>query len=477
MNLKFEFVLIVFIFSIFLVSANGLYVNPPSFSVNKSFGVNKQIIFSIKNEEPFSFYNISFEDNSVIYMSKISELTSGNEVNVTATINTENNFNGNVKIKGFYIANIGPGNETYTIDVDFNEGLSRCDFSAVKGDSVTWINLVTDEIKLRNEDTKEYVTTILEGGSYTTHFSNPETFRYSFYRRGYRFTDICDITVLDDQGLINDPNLDAQLNLDIKLVYDPTNIEVVVLERNYSMDFFGSSEGVLTIKNIGSKTAKNVNLAGDWFSFNYNNFDINTGDTKVVTYTIEPNIYDTNSTNKTYEKNITISGNFDTRNELIDIFINYAEIGGDYNYTNGTSGFMALIEQYCNAHPEVCNPKPRIIYKNIDNSTPEEFNVTFEVSQVSDMFSYMFEIFDYIKTSMNYVKEGRTERDVQVNSTNSKVDNLESLIIEEKESREKNNTTVAWVAAIIIFIFVVVLLVLIIFQYKKINRLKKYDIT
>ena len=458
------------------ISANGLtIISNSSIALNKTINVDKAISFSLKNEEPFTFYNITFETNDIISMPKIDILNSGETLNITAVVTTNEDFNNILRLKGFYEANLGTGTPTnYDITVDFNEGLSKCDFSIIKGDSVNWQNLVNDEVRLRNEDTMEYINTILQNGSYQTNFDTPEVFRYAFYRRGYLFTNICTITVLDNVGLINDPNLDAILDLNVNVNYEPTTIATTFLETSYSMDFYRNQEGAFTVKNTGTKVAKNIQLSGDWFSFSKNSFDLDIDESKVVVYTISPAIFNTSETNQSYNKNLTISGNFNSVIKNFDIFINYAEIDENFNYSNGSSGLTYLIDQYCKDHPDICSPEPRIIYRNADNDT-NSFNVSFEQGQFKDFISLVFDTLDEIKVALNYFKSDKEFYSSQINTTNSKISALEVSINQEKLSRETNTDNSFFILLILSIVAVAILFGFIVWLLAKNKRAKKYD--
>tara|TARA_Y100000034_G_C6908083_1_gene422068 strand:- start:5275 stop:6720 length:1446 start_codon:yes stop_codon:yes gene_type:complete len=348
-----------------IVSANGLtLINQTSFDVNKTFNINKNITFQLKNEEPVIFKNINFEENTYIAMNKIDNLSSGSTINVTATIISDSDFSGTVKLKGFYESQLGSQNLTHFINVSYTNGLTKCDFSITKGDSINWNNLInisTGDIKLMNAETLQEVTTISYGTNYSQIFETPISFPYYFSRYGFRFTDICTITVLDTSGLINDPNLDALITLDIEVEYEVTDMELTVLTTNYSMTPSQTKEDILSVKNIGSNIAKNIKLSGEWILFSTNNFDLDPGESKNIGYTIVPNILLTNETNKTHLKNISIEGNFLTLEKNISIFIHYMNLGNSSEISASLKELMEnyaeIIKAYCNDYPdeEVCS--------------------------------------------------------------------------------------------------------------------------
>lgn len=454
-----------------LVSANGLNIvsNITTFNMNKTYNQDKSITFTIKNEEPFSFYNITFKDNDIITMSRINELTSGNSKEVTATVKTNNDFNGDIEIIGYFESQLGIQNKSYNITVTTADGLEVCDFSIVKGDKVTWFNKIPDEIRLKNMNA-DYVTTIEKNGSYTTTFDEPEIFEYAFYRRGSLYTDICQITVLDDVGYVNDPNLNEIITLNIDMKYEETTIQATLFTDNFTLNFLESADDVIIIKNTGTKVARNIKLSGDWFTFNKNNFDLDPDKSTVVVYNIKelkPGITNTTNTNKTYDKNITITGNFDKVVKHLDVFIKYAEIGE--NYTSGETWEQEL-KNKCEDDPDywLC-PKTRIVYRDI-NDTLLRFNVTYEQEQCEQMTSLMFDKMDGEDEIYNYMKRVITDLNQTIQTMSSKVNNLETNIIAEKTLREeqKNNLDYVWFfIAVGLLIVALIAIVFLVYRQKK----------
>jgi len=466
--------------SISFVSANGLnIINNPTFNVNKTIGVNEIITFEIKNEEPFTFYNISFEDNPRISMPIISQLNSGETINVSATIFGDEDFVGGIKIRGFYQANLGASNESYEVEVDYYDGLSLCDLSIIKGDSITWRWVGNGEVKMKNTDTNVDITPISEGGNYTSKFNTPGVLNYAFFWMGFMFTDVCTINTLDDTGIINNPELDESLSINLKVNYEPTTIQTNVLERKYSIGFLDSPEGVITLTNTGSNIAKKVKLEGDWFNFNKNEFDIAVGGTTIVIYNlreIKPGIYDTNHTNKTYIKNISISGNFGTINEEFEVFLNFAEIDDNYNPGNGSGGLRDIFDQYCIENPEICDPEPRIIYRNIGNNSDNEFNVSFGQEQVKSIFAYLYTLGGNLNTALNVFKSDKDSWNVYANDTNVRVGRLEQMYLEDRVDKEGNVNWIFFGITTSLLTIIIVLVVIFLLRLIKKKRIKKRDI-
>lgn len=317
--------LLIGIFMIGFISANGLtIINNNDISINKTYTQDKTFSLTIKNEEAFKFYNITIKE-SLVDLPKF-DLEPGQNKTVQVTIDTDNNYNGVLTILGNYQSNLGASNETEIIYIDYQNGFDRCNLNIIKGDRIIWMNNVLDEIKLVNEDTGVDIGIILEGQNYTRQFSYPEEFDYYASRIGLRFTEICHINVMDDSGFVHNSEYDDILNFKLNILYPSTTLDVRLLKNNYTINFNGKKEDIMTIENTGTKVAKNIHIEGEWMTFNKNDFDLNAGDSINVGYTIEPDVFQTEQTNKTYNHTLKVTGNFETINKPMNIFVPYEKI-------------------------------------------------------------------------------------------------------------------------------------------------------
>lgn len=435
---RFNLVYIVFCLLLltFLVSANGLTITENSdIKLNKTINQDITVTFKLKNEEPFTFYNITLSDETEAKIGRIDKIDSGEEKVITMIVTTNTDLsNIQLRVIGFYYSNLGRPNNTYEVDVRYNEGLSVCDMSIVEGDKVIWNNLVNGDIILRNSDTGNDVTTILKNTSYKSIFDSPQTFRYHFLRMGYQFTDVCQISVLDDTGLINNPDYDDFITLSVDVEYLPTTMNKINTKNNYSMTFLGEQEGVLSLTNTGSNLAKNVFLSGGWFDFSVNNFDLEPGYTKNVPYTIRiyPRLTNSSQTDMWYKKNVTITGNFDTLQEEFDIFVEYANIN---EFTNSSEDLQEFVKAFCKANPEVCDIEPEIVYKII-NGSDSSINVSVGYEVLKGVLGGIIESMD-----SNDIKYNRLVEDMS--TLIEKMQNLEAngQLTKDKISKIEENST------------------------------------
>lgn len=472
-KILFLFLGILFI-SLTLVSSQGLViVGDNTININKTNGIDKSITLNLQNQESYSFYNVSIETNSYVSSSKILEIPSGQSKNITLNFQSNNDFNGELRIKGVYKSQLGMLNETHNIDVNYNSGLSRCDFSIVQGDNVIWKNTHPYAIvKLINANTYSEITQLSPNQTYSEKFQTPMSFRYYFERYGIKFTDVCTISVLDTSGSINNPDYDVILHLNLKILYPSTNLIITILDRNYTISPFNSGEDFLKIKNNGTSIAKNIHLSGEWFSFSDNNFDLNGGESKTIKYTITPQITNTNQTNKNYTKNIEISGNLETKTESFTISIPYQIInegvGGGTSLLERVQTYAEVVISYCNDNPdeEFCDNlfKTIVVGSQGNQSTPE-----------IELFKAFIDFMDKQEQQNALMKRSQ---DLVVNSTlnaENRTTSIENQLDEIDKQNNRNNVGNIFFSMTILFIFVCGGLIFFIRHYKKKNTQKSKE--
>jgi len=239
------------------------------------------------------------------------------------------------------------------------------------------------------------------------------------------------------------------------------------------MDFLTNQEGVILIKNIGNKIAKNINITSDWFRFNSNNFDLEIGQSKTVNYVIIPQISSTEDTNKSYNKSLFITGNFNTVTQNFSIFINYANIG-DIIGSNGTNSLFNLIEIFCKQNPTICNAEPIIIYKNINNSD-QYFNVTYGITQVNGIYDFLFDFNDAVTDSMTDLKEETTNVKSEVDNMKQDVSSIRVDISSIAERLSVFSSTITYIIILIGVITISGILVFLIIRQKRKNILNSVE--
>ncbi len=369
-----KFCVLVLIMTVGFVSANGLNLQDNTIQVDKTNGVEKYFNITILNQETFKFHNITAK-GGVISFDKF-DLDSGASKTLEVKVEVDNDFNGEVKIVGDYYTELGSSNETFTVEVGA-EGIDSnvCNLDLIQGDTMIWNNNLGGDIKIRNINTGEYIATIFGGSQYQDTFLTALEMDYQIYKTGLPFSQICHLNIRPTSGFVHSSNYDTILNLDVNIIYEPTEVVGLFLTDDYTLEYNSEVNDLFKITNTGSKIAKEIKLSGDWFEFTENNFDLGVGASKNIGYKLKPFIYETSQTNKTYNKTIKIEGNFGTVEKGIIVFIGHRNLGGiagDITYDEELLENMVLF--FCEKNPDKC-PTTGITPNSSNN------NVTFEINE------------------------------------------------------------------------------------------------
>lgn len=447
-----------------LVSASGLVVQNIS-QITKIADSDYLFYLNITNADTVPFYNIFLDDSTGLDLSyiQIPTLSPGQTTSIPVTIRSNINYNGFLRIKGYYnSSSVGHTPTTTTVNV-YPYYSIPCSFSIIVGDSVTFINKLTTTINLRDSaGTPIDGGTLSSNSSVTKLYSSPNTYSYRWYVSQWGFPEVCDISVLSDTGLVNSPEKDGLLNLDLRVIYNPTNISTNLLVNNYNLNFYDSDDGLISIINIGNYQAKNVTLVGEWLQdFSLNNFDLDVNKTKVISYKVKPNIYYTNQTNKTYIKNLKITGNFNNVFLNFSIFINYGEIN-----TNVSSNSSDFLNWVCTNFPQFCTPQ--IIYKYVTGNENSTTKVPITDEQWRQYNLDQQILTEDMETALNYFKESITSVVDSQTAINTKVDTLSSQYTSENDARKEEINTLTMIFIIfIVFIIIGVLVLILFFKHQK----------
>lgn len=470
---KFYLVSVLF-FCIISFTSASLQLSSNTWIFNKTYNVNLPIIFNISNSDSFSYYNVSLFPNEYFSNFIINEIPAGASVSVNATIISNNNINTTIRLKSFYYTNVGLQNKTWHLNISsYTDSFSPCSLSIVKGDKVIFNNKLSNPITIKDVNNNIDVSTVPATSSYIMNFPSPITFRYIIYIVGFQLTPICSINSLDTTGLVNDPDKDFLINFNLKNNYESTTIDSNLLNNNFSMDFFEQKEGILTISNIGNKTAFNINLNADWMSFSPNNFNLNIGESKGIIFKINPLIFSTNDTNRSYSKIITISGNFNSKSLNTSIFIKHALFD---SANSSRADIDYLIKEFCPQYPNsvLCNGSGQnIIYKYINNNSDTAISYNMTGKEMRDLWLYLFSLGDKIETNNNYQKEQVYNINNNTEAIDDKVLNVDSKLNSLQEEQINAKTNILFLIIVLLFIFVIAIVVLLIYLSKKIKKINE----
>lgn len=462
------------VLSISLISANGLTINNNNLILNKTSGVNSYFVINITNNDAFAFYNISFESNNYITNTKLASISPSETKLINVTLISDNSVTTSVRLKGFFYSTVGQQNRQHNVSITSFES-NPCDISVIKGDTVVFTNNINNQVIMKKYEDASPLAVLNVNQTYTYNSITPGTFNYYLSIGGFNFPQTCHITVLDDNGLVNDPQLDGILTFTVTSTYPATTLTSSSLVKNYTTDFNVQQEGVMTISNTGPNIAKNIKLEGDWFSFNYNNFDLSPGQSKGIIYTITPIIFNSSDTGKAHNKSFSITGNFPSLKESFNIYINSANV----NTNASGQDLIYLRDVFCPKfpHSSLCDPEPQIVYKYIGNGSGSsvEFNITEE--QWRNLWLTFFSFQDDVKTVANNIKLTNDDVGTKFNMINATISNLDTQMAQESLNRQNSTDGVTIFIIILTIILIITILGALIYLYNrrmKINKGNKF---
>ena len=276
------------------------------------------------------------------------------------------------------------------------------------------------------------------------------------------------VQVIDrtSQEEVQNPLNDVIWNVNLNYNLNPTILEVEATETNFSVDSLDSTQGLLRIKNVGNETAVGITISSSsgWITPAENNFNLNPNQQKFVVYTIDPLIFETSETNKTYQVNITAKGtNTEIFSDIISVFIPH---NPQFDNPESSEGIFSLlqkqIEKFCRDFPSACFGNQTIV----QNGTSSNQNFSFNISQ-ADWEEYKRKI------DGGEIIDGRTQIDLRAIADNlgitlpELVRQINETSTRQLESEKKAETwsQVRWVVGSVTIIGGVII-GLIIFNYR-----------
>lgn len=413
-----------------------LEITPSPFSITVNQGEEKQYNLTLKNTGNETMYNVTFSKVSGLDFPKIKNMTANETKKIKMTIKTNSAFSrtDTTKASFYYKRRTDSGQKTKKVNIT-STGFYPDNVTIKQGDIVQWKNL----------DNKNHTITDLNGGfdlkiapSQTKELTINSAKEYYDRVTGYgAYVSIGETT---NYEYIHSNNLDKTLQIVWKSNFVSADIDLFqVTPDSFVMDFDDTDTGTIILRS--TKEIYNVELEADWFKFDKNDFNMSKNTNKIINFELDPEISDTEDTNRTYTRQITVrADNLDTTRFSVDIFIRYHnfELYGDGSYnivtldynetikicTNNkttnqlydSAGCIYLREQIAKTLPE----KVKLIEKNWTNAWTE---------------SELKELFDINKTINKRLE--RLENDVV-----SQNENLEEYLI-QMEGFKKNQTILA----------------------------------
>lgn len=335
-----------------IVSAD-LIISPNPVEVTVGSGTNESFELTLRNTFNFTIFEFEYSNTTGFSFPAISlepNATKTIEVGVNINEPQEKIIDSTVRFK--YLVDIPEGEQTHEINITDSGGFTPNFLVIREGDTVRW----------RNKDT---ITRSVTSGLFDEDVAPNATFTYKFLQSGtYEYQDLIlfyggTLQVLDESEAekVNNPQYNKVLTIDLQITLDPTSLEIILEETNFTVEATGAKESVIRIRNTGNETAQNVKLSSEpnWVKFSENNFNVEPNSENILTYSIEPLILDTDDTDKNYTLAISAKGaNTEEKKKSINLFIPFSNVLQD---VTTSEGFLAFFARYCESNPNliVCN--------------------------------------------------------------------------------------------------------------------------
>lgn len=388
------FLMIFGIFFISFTSAN-LIISPNSLDFNTKINTQKTLTLTLTNNYSFTIYDIKFGNLTEYgFTYPNTNINSGQTKTIDITLNRETSFHSSIPITIEFKYNVDIPIEVTNYNVNITGNGFKPQYLTIrKGDSVTWKNIddVTNTVTSLDFD---YDIPI--NGTITHLFNSVGSFPYSSLTM-YYYAEI-DVINRTETAKAHNPNYDLNYIVNADVSVNPTTLEVTNFDEYFEIKATESDEGMIRIKNTGNDIAEVIKISSspEWITFSENNFDMIKNSQKYINYYINPVIFETNETNKTYNMQIKIkASNTEEYTKTIQVFIPYMDV--DTNPSD-PAYVLRLIEEFCRRNPTnaFCNPNVNssngtVIYRDRDipiNLTEVDFyNLIKDINKIKDSLS------------------------------------------------------------------------------------------
>lgn len=393
--------------------------------------------FEFSNTEGFTFQDITLTPNQT------------KTISVKILRNESGSFDIDSVVSFKYTVDIPQGQKTHNINITENGYLPNF-LIARNGDTVIWNNL---EPETRNIIFPSFSMSIGANQSSSHVFNSVNTIYYSdqFYYSG-----TVEVINATEPEKVNNPNYDRTLNIKLDVGSDPTELKVENNQYNYTMNPSSSKEGILEIENIGNITAQKIKLTSEpgWINFDENNFDLDVGEKNIVTYHIEPLIFETEETNKTHKVIIKVKAvNSQEYEKNLSVFISYSNV---FDNINTNEGFLAFFLRYCQQNPGliICN---NTIQQQEPNANPSQDQIIHANLTASELISMLKRI--------QRIEDSNSRTNNQIMPIAQAIPLINSLLNQSLELQKENEkistsrTRAVWITSIFIIIIISIVII------------------
>lgn len=426
----------------------SLTMNPNPISITEK--INTPTNFTLTLTNTFSFNIENFEFKNISGFSFPSIVLSPNETRTISFSVNRNNLESStyqVPVSFTYLVDIPSSPQVYNINIT-SSGFSPNFMTIHQGDTVIWKNI--DDVS-HTVTGSDYDQELTPGDTFTHIFTSIATETYQDLNLFWGG----EIRVLSSSSAqeVNNPNYDQILTVNLNVISNPTTLSTSLIDNSsFNIKYTKTADGLISIQNNGNETANKVNLFSNssWISFSNNLIDLDQGQKKYVTFTINPFVMYTNDTNHTYSIPIYIQGlNTPKYVETISLFVPYEDLD---NNVLDPSYLIKIIENFCKNNPNnaFCNTS------SIGNNTKiivQDPNIPLNLT--ASQFYTMLKNNQGIKDSVQRTSNSVTKIGEFVDTTYTNISNSLSKLSNDvgalKDERE-TTTRIFWIAGIFITI-------------------------
>lgn len=439
------------IFSISLISSQ-LVISPQEVAVSQAVNEAKTFQLNLTNRFNFSIQDIRFSNlDGFNFGNIILQPNQTKQIDVTVSRSDPINTRIISTVSFNYLLPVPDSPQTFEVNISDSNGFSPQEITIHQGDSIIWKNKgsITHAVTSQTFDNQLPV-----GGTFQKTFDNIATIDY--FDSIVFFTGRINVLNRSIQQPINNPSFNTNWFVNLSVIRNPTNLNLQIIEQNFSVKFGDFQEGSLKVTNTGNQDAFNIMLSStnNWVEFDENNFSLSPTVSNFVTFKVAPFIQTSQQTNQTYNIIITSKGsNTDGISGNISVFVPFESLE-NLNDTNVNDFFKSKLV-FCREFPTsgFCITEPIIEQRNITviREPPVPYNFTHE--EIATIFTKLQSVADNnLRTSnenkitSDYVKQNIGDIKDQINETEAR-----SLKTEEAQKTTSNLT---WIAATFAILFV-----------------------
>lgn len=304
------FIFIFFAISLFLscslVSAN-LLIEPNPLQESVTAQNTYQFPIYLINNHNFTIYNLSFQDKPHVQFPNIESIAPEQNISTAITVQVPDQqlYEYQSIVSFYYLQPASNTPQTHQVNIN-NNGIFQPDSLTTRAnDQIHFTNIDTEAHHIYSSF---FSTWIQPNETYSITLSNIGTFTVenTYYPEEMNL-------ITSPQGsdeYIHNSNYDILFYLNINSLYSETQINVNLLDNNFTVNNNQETEGIIRLTNIGDFKAYNIHLSADetFIDFQENDFDLEIGQTKYATYTIRPQFTNATQTNQNYQARIRTKG-------------------------------------------------------------------------------------------------------------------------------------------------------------------------